>query len=127
MPAGPVLTLIDPTHPPHLLAGALTVVAAKDKRQRGLREAILPLLKEEDIMQGTAWEMGERRGKLEGELRTLARLFERRLQRGLTEGERAALAQRLEQLGVDRLLDASQELAADALAAWLGDPATSAG
>ena len=44
-----------------------------------------------------------------------------------TEGERAALALRLEKLGLDRLLDAPQELSADDLAAWLGDPATGGG
>jgi hypothetical protein len=41
----------------------------------------------------------------------------------LTEAERATLAQRVERLGADRVLDVHYELAADALAAWLADPA----
>ena len=65
---------------------------------------------------------GEREGEREGELKMLSRLYERLFQRPLTEGERAALAQRLDKLGGDRLLDVSQELSADALATWLGNP-----
>lgn len=109
------------------LAAALVVVAKKDQRQRGLDQAILAVLSEEDVMQSSVYEMGMQRGELKGELKgeqkTLARIYERRLQRPLTDGERATLAQRIEKLGVDRLLDVPDDLSADALAAWLGDPA----
>jgi hypothetical protein len=105
------------------LAGAITVMAANDKRQRGLRQAILPWLSEEDVMQGTAFEMGKLRGEQAGKLEMLAQLYELRLQRALAERERAVIAQRLEKLGAARLLRAPQEMAPDALAAWLGDPA----
>jgi predicted transposase YdaD len=85
------------------------------------------MLKVEDVMESSIYQMGKQRGEqegeLKGELKTLARLYERRLQRPLTEGERTAVAQRLEKLGVDRLLDVPQELSSDALAAWLDDPA----
>lgn len=70
-------------------------------------------------MQSSIFEMGKQRG----EQNTMARLYERRLQRPLSEGERAALSQRLEKLGADRMLDVPVEMSPDALAAWLGDPA----
>ena len=116
------------------LAVALAVMAEKDGRRRGLGKATLAMLKEEDVMDSSVYEMGKRRGEREGELgsggertrkgelKMLTRLYEQRLQRPLAESERAALAQRLEKLGGDRLLDVPQELSADALAAWLGDP-----
>jgi hypothetical protein len=101
------------------MAAALVGVAMKDQRQRGLSESILKALSEEEAMQNPLYLMGEQKG----EQKVVARFYERRLQRPLTEGERAALTQRIEKLGVDRLLDVPQELSADALAAWLGDPA----
>jgi hypothetical protein len=111
------------------LAAALTVVASKDKRQRGLREAILAVLSEEDVMQSSVYELGKQRGELLGELKgrqeMLIQLYELRLGRALIEEERSALTQRLETLGVPRLLAAQQQMSADALAAWLGDPAAS--
>jgi hypothetical protein len=132
------------------LAIAAAVVATKDQRHRELSRGILAGLSEEDIMQSSVYELakqrgklegklegeregklegkregkleGKREGKLEGKLEMFARIYERRLQRALTELERARLAQHLENLGVDRLLDAPQELSADALTAWLRDP-----
>jgi hypothetical protein len=103
-----------------LAVGAL-VLAAKDKRQRGLQAAILKVVSEEDVMHSPVYEMGHKRG----EQKTLARVYERRLQRPLTDAERAALGKLEGTLGIDRLLDVSDELPADALAAWLRDPAAS--
>ncbi|KYF71611.1 hypothetical protein BE11_34250 [Sorangium cellulosum] len=59
----------------------------------------------------------------EGQLLTLARQFEKKLGRPLAEAERSVLAERLDHLGPDRLDDVRLELPADALAAWLADPA----
>lgn len=101
------------------LAAALTVVATKDKRQRG---AILALLKEEEVMQSSVYKMGELRGKQEGRQEALARLYGKRLGRPLTADERATLEQRLGTLGADRLDDVLFGLAPEAIAAWLGDP-----
>jgi hypothetical protein len=98
------------------LAVALAVVAAKDKRQRGLRQGILALLKEDEVMEGSVYKMGKRRGEQE----TLARLYEKRLGRPLTDEERATLAQRLGTLGGDRLDDVLFGLSPEAIAAWLG-------
>lgn len=72
-------------------------------------------------MQSSVYELGEQRG----EQKLLVKLYERRLQRAMSEGERSALAHRIGKLGVDRLLDLPQELTADELAAWLADPAAS--
>ena len=86
-------------------------MAEKDRRQRGLGKATLAMLKVEDVMESSVYQMGKQQGEQEGELR----------------GERLALVERLRTLGVDRLLDIPQELSADALAVWLGEPATSGG
>jgi hypothetical protein len=77
----------------------------------------------EDPMQDQAFHRGNQQGVLEGELRMLTRLYAWRLQRPLTDNERTVLARRVEKLGLRRVLEIRQELPADALAAWLGDPA----
>ena len=131
-------------HPPRdfaELAAALMVMATKDKRQRGLRQGILAVLTEEDVMESSVYEMGvkrgeqtgerrgelkgELRGKLEGELKVLLRAYERQLRRALTESERDAIKQRLTTLGADRVFDVQTDLSPEALAAWLADPAAS--
>jgi hypothetical protein len=108
------------------LAAALTVVAAKDKRQRGLREGIISLLSEEDVMQSSVFQMGKQHGEQLGkeleERRSIALLYEKRLGRPLEDAERAALIQRLGALGYARLVDVRDELSADALAGWLRNP-----
>jgi hypothetical protein len=98
------------------LAVALTVVAAKDKRQRGLREGILALLKQEDVMQSSVYKMG----KQEGVQTTMVSHFAKRLGRPLTDEERVTLAERLAKLGGDRLDDVLFGLSPEAIAAWLG-------
>ncbi|WP_438014226.1 hypothetical protein WMF18_25300 [Sorangium sp. So ce315] len=70
-----------------------------------------------------ALQEGLKEGLKEGQLRVLARLFEKKLGRPLAEPERSVLAERLDRLGPDRLDDVWTELSADALAAWLVDPA----
>ena len=100
----------------------MTVVAAKDKRQRGLRERILELVKVEDVMQSSVYQMGWQEGEQQGEQKTLVRHYEKRLGRPLTAEERATLGQRLATLGADRLDDVLFGLSPEAIAAWLGDP-----
>jgi len=111
------------------LAVALAVVATKDQRQRGLSRGILAVLSKEDVMQSSVYQMGKvdgkQEGELKGELKAVIQVCERRLGRVLSEGERAVLPQRLGTLGLARLLDVPLELSADALAAWLADPAAS--
>jgi hypothetical protein len=105
------------------LAAALTVVAAKDKRHRDLRGAILSLLTEEDVMESSVFKLGEQRGEQRGEQKTIVRLYEKRLGRSLTANERATLIERLDSLGFDRVDDVMFGLSSEALAAWLNDPA----
>jgi hypothetical protein len=129
-----VVVALRAAHPPRdfaELAAALVVMATKDKRQRGLREGILGVLSEEDVMESSIYEMGrkrgeeagEQRGEQRGELKLLLRGYERRLGRALTESEQDAIKQRLGALGADRLLDVQIDLAPGAIAAWLADPA----
>lgn len=62
-------------------------------------------------------------GLQEGQLRVLTTQFEKKLGRPLSEAEHPVMAERLDRLGSDRLDDVRLELSADALAAWLADPA----
>ncbi|AUX45003.1 hypothetical protein SOCE26_064820 [Sorangium cellulosum] len=62
-------------------------------------------------------------GLKEGQIQALTRQFEKKLGRPLAEAERSVLAERFDRLGLDRLDDVRLELSADALAAWLADPA----
>ncbi|KYG07870.1 hypothetical protein BE21_26845 [Sorangium cellulosum] len=66
---------------------------------------------------------GRKEGLAEGQLRVLAAQFEKKLRRPLTEAEHPVLAERLDRLGSDRLDDVRLGLSADALTAWLADPA----
>jgi hypothetical protein len=100
------------------LASAMTVVAAREKRRRGLRECILGLLSKEDVMKGGIYQMGKQDGREE----SVTALFEKRLQRPLDDAERATLLQRLTSLGFDHLVDVRDERSPEALAAWLHDP-----
>jgi len=116
------------------LAAALTVVATKEERQRGLREVILGLLRKEDVMRSGVWEMGrqdglvegeqigELKGQLKGEQKTIALLFQTRLGRRLRKAERAVLLERLGSLGAEWLMAVCFERDSKALAAWLASP-----
>lgn len=64
------------------LIAALLVMADTDKRRRGLRQAIVPLLKEETIMESWVYKQGEERGLEKGlqtARRALVLLYEARL------------------------------------------------
>ncbi|WP_437279226.1 hypothetical protein WME90_01325 [Sorangium sp. So ce375] len=70
-----------------------------------------------------ALQEGLKEGLKEGQIQALATQFEKKLGRTLSEAERPVLAERFDRLGLSRLDDVRLELAADALAAWLADPA----
>ncbi|MFS8070005.1 MAG: hypothetical protein ACMG6S_26875 [Byssovorax sp.] len=72
----------------------------------------------EELKQGIRQE-----GKHEGRVATHARVFAKRLGRPLSDAEHAVLAERLDRLGEDRLVDLFLTHDGDALAAWLADPA----
>ncbi|MBI5513814.1 MAG: hypothetical protein HY909_08595 [Deltaproteobacteria bacterium] len=83
---------------------------------------------EEDYMLSTqewyeAWKKDARDEGIAQGIGPLVRQFERRLDRTLTEDERAVLRLRLEALGAARLGDVVLDLAPQELAAWLQDPA----
>ncbi|HEU4405876.1 MAG TPA: hypothetical protein VFS43_11470 [Polyangiaceae bacterium] len=63
------------------------------------------------------------RGREEGRELECERLYERRLGRALSEAERAILRERWGRLGAERLGDVVLASTAEALAAWLSDPA----
>ncbi|MEZ4313015.1 MAG: hypothetical protein R3F14_33755 [Polyangiaceae bacterium] len=108
------------------LAVALTVMADVDERNRGLRHAILPLLREEIIMESWVYTQGKLKGleegKLEGQevttLRTLHGLFVRRVGRSPDEAEEQLLTQRAGAISPESLLDVV-ELPGGAFLAWL--------
>lgn len=76
----------------------------------------------EELKQGIRQE-GKLEGKHEGRVATHARVFAKRLGRPLSNVEHAVLAERLDRLGEDRLVDLFLTHDGDALAAWLADPA----
>jgi hypothetical protein len=78
-------------------------------------------LREQGRKQGQT--QGQAQGQAQGRMQVLARQFEKRLGRALGETERAALAERLDRLGAERVGDVVLLLSAEALAAWLADPA----
>ncbi|KYF78355.1 hypothetical protein BE17_31675 [Sorangium cellulosum] len=58
----------------------------------------------------------------EGRRLALARLFEKRLGRTMTDDERSTLAERLARLGEERMDEVVLTLDGDTLAAWLANP-----
>ena len=100
------------------LTVAMTVVADKDRRQRGLRGAIISALGEEVVMESWVF----RKGKEQGVQQTLVHLFETRLGRPLDEGEKATVLRRLGVLGYPRVIEVRDELSPEALASWLANP-----
>ncbi|WP_437786774.1 hypothetical protein [Sorangium sp. So ce1097] len=69
-----------------------------------------------------AEERAQQRGQQLGRLQLAVRLCAIRLGRSLTEAETAALAERLDRLGADRVGEAMLSFSANALTAWLSDP-----
>ncbi|WP_148313262.1 hypothetical protein [Sorangium cellulosum] len=65
---------------------------------------------------------GKRLGLDEGKRLALARLFEKRLGRAMTDDERSTLAERLARLGEERLDEVVLTLDGETLAAWLANP-----
>ncbi|AUX19888.1 uncharacterized protein SOCEGT47_003410 [Sorangium cellulosum] len=70
-----------------------------------------------------ALQEGIKEGIKEGQIGTRAKQFEKKLGRPFAEAERSVLTERFDRLGPDRLDDVLLELPADAVAAWLADPA----
>ncbi len=100
-----------------LYVAVVQMLLAARKRGETLTEAIML-----DTTEAEEFLRRERReGRDEG-LRPLVRLIERRLDRKLTEDERAMLLARLDLVGAVRLGDVVLDLEADALARWLADP-----
>ena len=64
-------------------------------------------------------ERGIEQGIAQGELKPLARLFERRLSRSLTPEERARLTERIRDEGAEHVGDVVLDLSSDELATWL--------
>jgi hypothetical protein len=82
--------------------------------------------REEDAARQQAVQEAEHRAEQQAELRHLAMiadLYALRLGRSLTDAERTTLADRLARFGHHRLNEAVLSSTADALAAWLADPA----
>ncbi|WP_437677374.1 hypothetical protein [Sorangium sp. So ce131] len=65
---------------------------------------------------------GKRLGLDEGKRLALARLFEKRLGRAMTNDERSTMAERLARLGEERLDEVVLTLDGETLAAWLSNP-----
>ncbi len=78
----------------------------------------------EEHKQGIRQE-GRLEGEHEGRVATHARIFSKRLGRPLSDAEHAVLAERLDRLGEDRIVDLFLTHDGEALAAWLADPAAS--
>jgi hypothetical protein len=91
--------------------------------RKGVREGIRRG-EQRGIQKGmqTGVQQGMQQGMQQG-LAPLLRLFSRRLDRALTDDERAVVVARLDSLGADRLGDVVLDLTPPALAAWLADPA----
>jgi Uma2 family endonuclease len=64
----------------------------------------------------------EDRGRQDGQLAVLRRLFERRLARDLTLLERGVLIARVQRLGAEKLSDLVLDATGEQLAAWLATP-----
>jgi hypothetical protein len=125
------------------LGTAMAVLAEADGRERGLRDVVRSLMKEELAMNNWLFKEGKAKGLeeglakglaegltkgrqeglqeglQEGELRSLVHLFERRLARTLSPDERATLAERLREQGAERVGDAVLDLSPQELVAWL--------
>ncbi|KYF57436.1 hypothetical protein BE08_43540 [Sorangium cellulosum] len=86
-----------------------------------LKQSLRDEARKEALQEGM--KEGIKEGIKEGQIGTRAKQFEKKLGRPLAEAERSVLAERFDRLGPDRLDDVLLELPADAVAAWLADPA----
>lgn len=120
------------------LAVALTVMADVDQRQRGLRHAIVPLLREEIIMESWVYTQGKLKGLEEGKKEGLREgkkeglqegrlgttqgmlrgVLERRTGRPPTPDEEQAIARRARNARPEQLVEVF-DMPADAFLAWL--------
>jgi hypothetical protein len=104
----------------HMAVIAAAVSGRYDAMVKAMeRQHLEPIIIEDLVLFGE--DRGVARGRSEG-LTPVARQFERRLQRPLTDAERALLVTRLETLGGDRLGDVVLDLSPEALAVWIADP-----
>ena len=94
--------------------------AMRYEEARRIYEEKLQQREEQGIAKGLA--KGRVEGRVEG-LTPLARVFERKLRRPLTDAEHATLAARFDTAGPARLGDVAFDLDGPALDAWLNDPA----
>lgn len=101
-------------------------------RGRGLRweeDAMLDLTETEAFLErqfAAGMQQGMQQGVQQGVQQGLApllRQFSRRLERVLSESERAVIVERLATLGADRVGDVVLDLSGPELSAWLADPA----
>jgi hypothetical protein len=117
------LRLEVPTEEFEELSVAMSVLADTDKRHRGLRDVIVSLLPEEIVMESWVYQQGLNKGIERGIKKDLAKLFERRLKRPLSEQENATLVRRIDTLGTDRIHEVLLEVPAQDIGPWLADPA----
>ena len=68
------------------------------------------------------YERSLKQAEQRGQLRTMVQMCAIRLGRSLTEADSAALAERLDRLGDDRVAEVVMTSSPDALARWLADP-----
>ena len=109
------------------LSVAMAALADADKRRRGLRGAIMGLLPEEVVVESWIYQQGVEKGVEKGVDKgiknDLAEFFALKMKRPLSENEQAVLGRKIDLLGVTRIRAVILDLAADALAGWLADPA----
>ena len=101
------------------LTVGLLVMADVDRRRRGLRSAILPLLDKEKVMESWLYKQGEQKGVERGAARSLRALFVRRLGREPGADEEQALLRHAQAVSPEQLVEVV-EMPADVFLAWLG-------
>jgi len=104
------------------LAAALVVMADTDGRRRGLRNAIIRLLKEETLMESWLYKQGENKGIEKGieqsAARSLRSVFVRRTGRQPTPEEEQTLVRRAHDVSPEQLVELF-EMPGDAFLGWL--------
>ncbi|MBK8257639.1 MAG: hypothetical protein IPK82_33835 [Polyangiaceae bacterium] len=110
---------------------AMVVMAEIDKRSRNLREVILPLLREETVMQNWFYKQGEARGEARGREAGQALGEARGEARGKAVGEATALLRILERRGIAVPPEAREKIltctTTAMLETWLDRALTAAG